>query len=138
MIYVLILSTIAIAVWALLLLGKEKELKTRSQLLDQYDASLSDARDRVEADQKTLDARYREIADMIGEKNAFTVEDSYTVTDSDLMKYCTDKAIRSHAQNKIALAIAHDIMRKVPPEEYVNEEGKTVLTYKFKIRNVLN
>ena len=47
--------------------------------------------------------------------------------------YATDKAIAANAKNRLAMTIAHDIVKKFEPEEGQTDEGRKKYTYKFKI-----
>jgi hypothetical protein len=58
---------------------------------------------------------------------------SYTVTDSDLLKFSTDRAIVSNAKRWIAGSVARDIVRRIEADESTNSEGRLVLSYRLKI-----
>lgn len=110
-------------VWWCMLFGREGYLNERELALDEHEVSLDEREKRNKEEFLTL-------ASM---EDAEVVHSSYTVTESDMMKYTTDAKVLSIAKNRIAHNIAYDIMHKVTPT--VDEvDGKMKISYKFKIK----
>lgn len=109
--------------WWCMLFGKESLLNERELALDKQEVSLDEREKQNKEDFLTLSSM----------EDAEVVHSSYTVTESDMMKYTTDAKVLSIAKNRIAHNIAYDIMHKVAPT--VDEvDGKMRVSYKFKIK----
>lgn len=109
--------------WWCMLFGKESLLNERELALDKQEVSLDEREKQNKEDFLTLSSM----------EDAEVVHSSYTVTDSDMMKYTTDAKVLSIAKNRIAHNIAYDIMHKCVPT--VDEvDGKMRVSYKFKIK----
>lgn len=121
----ILIAAIAIfeVVWWCMLFGREGYLNERELALDKQEVSL-DEREKRNKDE------FLALASM---QDAEVVHSSYTVTESDMIKYTTDAKVLSIAKNRIAHNIAYDIMHKVAPT--VDEvDGKMRVSYKFKIK----
>lgn len=109
--------------WWCMLFGKESLLNERELALDKQEVSLDEREKQNKEDFLTLSSM----------EDAEVVHSSYTVTDSDMMKYTTDAKVLSIAKNRIAHNIAYDIMHKCVPT--VDEvDGRMRVSYKFKIK----
>ena len=110
-------------IWWCMLFGREGYLNERELALDEHEVSLDEREERNKEE-------FLALASM---EDAEVVHSSYTVTESDMMKYTTDAKVLSVAKNRIAHNIAYDIMHKVAPT--VDEvDGKMRVSYKFKIK----
>ena len=107
---VLVVAAIAAVLWAL---ARQSSLDEREAELDKYSLHLDERANLLAASEQAADR-------MTDELRAE-------------MKYATDKAIKANAKNRLAMTIAHDIVRKFEPEEGQTDEGRKKYTYKFKI-----
>ena len=125
------ICTFSLLVWVL---WKMTELDERQEELDKYSVHLDERANRIAADEGTL--RNLSIAFKL-EMDAFHNRDiytaSYTETDSDVMRYTTDRASAANAKNRIAMTIAHDIVKEFNAKEDLTEDGRKRFTYRFKI-----
>ena len=112
-------TLIVIALAAIAVLGnvwnavKKDELDEQKEFLDKLEVSLNEWANKL--------AMWEE---QLSEKNAgYKVIDAvYTVTESDLMKYSSDRAIKKNACDRLSRTIAEDILRNFPPHEWYDEE----------------
>ena len=113
---------------------REKELEKNKEELDKYAALLDETRKGLTEDLEDVTSK---LATLKLEKAAFKDADmfavSYAVTDSDRLRYNTERAIISNAKNRMAMTIAHDIVKKYSPKEARTEQGEILLAYHFKI-----
>lgn len=121
---ILILIVVAIQTYATIENFKWSSRLAEKELdLDKQEVSLDEREKRNKED-------FLALASMEDEQE---VHASYTVTESDLLKYTTEAKILSIAKNKIAHTLAYDIMHKYVPS--VDEvDGKMRVSYKFKIK----
>lgn len=63
---------------------------------------------------------------------------SYTVTDSDMIKYSTDELMEAHIEKHLLKTITYDALKDMDfePEVSVNVEGKKVYSYRFHFKQV--
>ena len=127
-----LVAAAALALWTIILKGKEDLLAKREVALDERDERLSNWENLLAGEQKTFDNRVKAIAPLFN-GSALEVSASYTVTESDEMKYNTDKAIFANAKNRLAMTIAHNIVKKFEPKESTNESGRRKFTYNLYI-----
>lgn len=127
----LVLAAIVLAVWALILKGKEDMLQKKEASLEDRNGRLSRENDMLIADREALRKKNWDMSQLFNSANEIFA--SYTVTDSDEMKYDTSsRAFIATVKNRIALTIVHDILRKYEP--IIDEvNGKTRYSYKFKV-----
>jgi len=128
---VLVVAAIAAVLWAL---ARQSSLDEREAELDKYSLHLDERANLLAASEQAADRMADELrAEHKRLAEADTYTSSYVVTLADEMKYATDKAIKANAKNRLAMTIAHDIVRKFEPEEGQTDEGRKKYTYKFKI-----
>ena len=130
---VIVLAAVALAVWTLILKARKENLDKLAVSLETTMEVLDNRQKALDADQKTLIDRYREVAPWVnGEARLFTV--TYTVTESDLVKYNSDQAIRNIAKNRMGITLANDLVREFPnPTERLGDDGRKVFEYRLKI-----
>ena len=130
---VFVLAAVALAVWTLILKARKEDLDKLAVSLDATMEVLDKRQKSIDADQKSLIERYKEIAPWVnGEARLFTV--TYTVTESDLVKYNSDQAIRNIAKNRMGITLANDLVREFPnPVEKLGDDGRKVFEYRLKI-----
>lgn len=120
---------IIVAAWEF---NRSEELDEREEELDKMSVHLDGRANRIAAEEQTLNSEWqllRMAKDAIDNADVFT--STYTVTDSDLIKFDDDKHILAYAKDKIAKAIAHDILKRYELCESKNEEGRKVLSMRF-------
>lgn len=123
--------TFALLVWVL---WKMTELDEQQDKLDKYSVYLDERANRIAADEGTLRnlfASFKREMDAFHNRDIYTA--SYTETDSDVMRYTTDRASAANAKNRIAMTIAHDIVKEFHAKEDLTEDGRKRFTYRFKI-----
>jgi hypothetical protein len=114
-------------------LRRRQDILSKSEaILENKNADLVKQLDILEAERRTHEENvrsFREVAiDSYNEMSA-----SYAVSDSDVMKYKTDKAIANIAKNRIAHIIANDIIRKFEPTRETRD-GHDIYTYNLKVK----
>ena len=125
-----VLAVIGLAAWTLILRGRKELLDKREVALDAREEVIDNHQKALDADRKTLIERYREIAPWVnGEAYLFAVR--YTVTDSDILKYNSDQAIRNIAKNRMGIVIANDLVKKFPNPKELFEDGRRVFEYRI-------
>ena len=91
----------------------------------------------LEADRRTtqtMQEEYRkEIVRLRLKETPVEITAEYVVTESDEMKYNTEKAIYANAKNRLAMTIAHDIVKNFEPEESTTESGRKKFAYNLHI-----
>jgi hypothetical protein len=113
------------------------KLNERSMALDQREARIEDKEEWLQASilaQRELEAQTRALyveQKAIDEQE--TYQSSYVITESDMIKYTTDKAVYANAKNRIAMNIANDIVRKFEPSVERAPGGRLKYVYKFKV-----
>ncbi len=138
----IVLGTIVLAIWAVALIGKQSALNKKDTLLTMREETLETAKKSLEADQKAFEkafeARYsfaiksaERVERMLSEME--TVDCSYTVTESDELKYSGETAIRNVARNRLAHNIAFDIIKKFPEPKVEIVDGRKKYSYRFKV-----
>jgi hypothetical protein len=115
----------------------DKKLKKKATALDMREIRIKEREDILEADRKTLqnvrEQYLQELARLKRLDPPTEITAGYVVTESDEMKYNTEKAIYANAKNRLAMTIAHDIVKKFEPEESTTESGRRKFTYKLYI-----
>lgn len=125
------ICTFSLLVWVL---WKMTELDERQEELDKYSVHLDERANRIAADEGTLrdlSIAFKREMDEFHNRDIYTA--SYTETDSDVMRYTTDRASAANAKNRIAMTIAHDIVKEFNAKEDLTEDGRKRFTYRFKI-----
>lgn len=125
------ICTFSLLVWVL---WKMTELDERQEELDKYSVHLDERANRIAADEGTLrdlSIAFKREMDAFHNRDIYTA--SYTETDSDVMRYTTDRASAANAKNRIAMTIAHDIVKEFNAKEDLTEDGRKRFTYRFKI-----
>lgn len=115
-------------------LYRADELDERQEELDKYSVHLDERANRIAADGGTirnLSIALKREMDAFHNRDIYTA--SYTETDSDVMRYTTDRASAANAKNRIAMTIAHDIVKEFNVKEDLTEDGRKRFTYRFKI-----
>ena len=132
----IVLGTIVLAIWAVALIGKQSALNKKDALLTMREETLETAKKSLEADQKAFEARYSSAAERVERmlSGMETVDCSYTVTESDELKYSGETAIRNVARNRLAHNIAFDIIKKFPEPKVEIVDGRTKYSYRFVVR----
>ena len=114
--------------------GKLNEHATR---LHMRENRIEEREAALEADRRTLqtlkEEHRNEIVRLRLKESPTEVTAGYVITESDEMKYNTEKAIYANAKNRLAMTIAHDIVKNFEPEESTTESGKRKFTYKLYI-----
>ena len=109
--------------------GKLNEHATR---LHMRENRIEEREAALEADRRTLqtlkEEHRNEIVRLRLKESPTEVTAGYVITESDEMKYNTEKAIYANAKT-----IAHDIVKNFEPEESTTESGKRKFTYKLYI-----
>lgn len=106
--------------WWCMLFGKESLLNERELALDKQEVSLDEREKQNKEDFITLVEAKTEMIE---------IHSSYVVSESDMMKHNTEKAIYNEARKRVAYNIALDIMHEFNP----TWDGKK-MEYKFKIK----
>lgn len=113
---------------------KRDELEELEEDLDKYSIHLDERSNKLAAEENSLRTLMKSFS---REYNEFHSKDvysaSYTITDSDVMKYTTEGAMLSNAKRHIAKTIADDIIKQFEVEETMTDDGRKRFTYKFKI-----
>ena len=137
----IVLGTLVLTIWTVALIGKQSALKKKETALDMREESIEKARESLEADQKFTETRWRDAVQMEKQlkqmacfTDAQTVDCSYTVTESDELKYSGETAIRNVARNRLAHNIAFDIIKKFPEPKVETVDGRTKYSYRFMVR----
>ena len=128
----IVLAAVALAIWTLILKGKQDYLNRFSVRLQEKDAKLTEHLNLLTAERKTLEENYREIAPWLN-GTAVKMESSYVVTEADEMKYNTDHAIMSAARKRLASTIAGDIIKQFPEPAVDTKEGRKIFSYRLKV-----
>jgi len=124
----------ALAIAALILDGSIScKLKKRKMALDQREIRIKEREAILEADRKTLQSvREEYLKELVRLRKLdppAEITAGYVVTESDEMKFNTEKAILANAKNRLAMNIGHDIIRRFEPEESTTESGRRKFTY---------
>jgi len=129
----LVLVAVGLAVWTLILKARKENLDKLAVSLEATMEVLDNRQKSIDADQKSLIERYREVAPWVnGEAKVFAVR--YLVTESDLVKYTSDQAIRNIAKNRMGIVLANDLVREFPnPAERLDEDGRKFFEYRLKV-----
>lgn len=125
------ICTFALLVWVL---WKMALLDEREERLDKFSVYLDERANRIAADEgdlRNLSIAFKREMDAFHNRDIYTA--SYTETDSDVMRYTTDRASAANAKNRIAMTIAHDIVKEFNVKEDLTEDGRKRFTYRFKI-----
>lgn len=125
------ICTFALLVWVL---WKMALLDEKEERLDKFSVYLDERANRIAADEGTLrnlSLAFKREMDAFHNRDIYTA--SYTETDSDAMRYTTDRASAANAKNRIAMTIAHDIVKEFHVKEDLTEDGRKRFTYRFKI-----
>ena len=130
---VAIVSVLAVF-WNIRHNNRSDELDEREKELDELSLSLNERRNEVAACELQAERWYysiKEEKDKID--NAKTHTASYVVTKSDEIKYDSEKAIIANAKNKMALTIAHDILKEIDIDVSTTEYGRKKYKCAFKV-----
>lgn len=114
--------------------SRADELDERQKELDKYSVHLDERSNKLAAEENSLRDLSRSFKlemDAFHNRDIYTA--SYTETDSDVMRYTTDRASAANAKNRIAMTIAHDIVKEFNVKEDLTEDGRKRFTYRFKI-----
>jgi len=132
--YLLAVIAVVVIIGIAWVISRSEALDEQQMELDKMSVHLDGRANRIAADEQTLQSEWqslREAKAAIDNADVFSL--SYTVTDSDIIKYDDDEHIVSHAKDKIAKAIAHDILKRYDLRESTNGEGRKVLSMKLHI-----
>lgn len=128
---VYVLIAVVLAIWSLILRGRNDHINARERIVGQRECNCERRAELLDAADNELEMRYGNatawIADSV-EMNA-----SYVVTESDELKYTSEQAIRNVARNRIAHNIAFDIIHRFEPKEEKTEFGKTKFSYCLRV-----
>ena len=128
---IFVLGVLVLLAWVIY---KMSELDERQEELDKYSVYLDERANRIATDEGTLrdlSIAFKREMDAFHNRDIYTA--SYTETDSDVMRYTTDRASAANAKNRIAMTIAHDIVKEFNAKEDLTEDGRKRFTYRFKI-----
>jgi len=114
-----VLVAVVLAVWSLILNAKCEMLRKQKRTLDGYD---------VLVHEKVCELN-RQIERYDG---AVDINASYTVTESDELKYTAEKYVRKVAIQSISKTIASDIVRSIAPTVDV-VDGHRRYSYRLKV-----
>lgn len=128
---IVIILDIVVIVGALYNHYRSESLDEREEELDKYSVHLDERANELAKWERELNGPLLVVRPKTMEDQCISA--SYCISDSDLMKYSTDRAVRANAKNRIAMAIAHDIVKNLEPNEEIAENGNAKLTYKLKI-----
>ena len=130
-----LIIAVALTVWSLILKGRERYLTTRDKLVSQREANCERRAEILATAEDAFDEKVRRIKDYTPplRKRVKYLAARYIVTDSDLLKYNSDTAIRNVARNRIAHVIANDLVRKFPDPIESGEGAKKTYEYRFKV-----
>lgn len=126
---IFVICVFALLAWVIL---KMVELDERQVELDKYSVHLDERANKLALWEKTMIPPKKVVYQDVSE-DGILFSATYCISESDTMMYTTDKAVRSNAENKIALTIAHDIVKKIPPHEETTDDGYTKLSYRFNV-----
>ena len=125
----LLIGAAALAVWATFLVFKDRSLDKKAVALDQWYIGHLEEKKKLE---NIIEVLGREVDSLEGSK---VIDDHYTVTESDEMRYSSDQAIINVAKNRVAHVIAFDIMKNFEPViDEVN--GRKRIGYKLRVTEV--
>lgn len=126
-----VLAAIVLAVWALILKGKEDILARKEVALDHKCDKLTQENDLLVEANENLEASVVELTHKLD--NAVEITASYTVTESDELKYSTEEAVQRATIKSMRFAIANDISSKFEPSVERVQGGRLKYVYKFKV-----
>lgn len=125
--YLLALIAILVILAIAWVVNRSEALDERKEELDKYSAHLDERDNRIARDELELSHNRLEEVPLSAR---------YVVTESDIIKYTTDKSFMNAVIGRVALTLSNDIARRFKPEEQTNERGMKVLVYRFKVRQV--
>ena len=127
MLLLIIIVAIAVVVIFPLLLIKDKELKEARNELHSYKAVAEQA-----------EALYDDLREKVARDSADEriIHAEYCTSDSDLIKYKTEKAMENAINSRLALLIGNDIQKWIAPSVLPLENGNKKYSYVFKVRRV--
>lgn len=124
----------ALFIWWLILKGKQDFIKSRERIVSIRECNCDRRAEILETAENEFDKRYGNIRPAQEESAEVQfLAAKYVVTDSDLLKYNSDTAIRNVARNRIAHVIANDLVRKFPDPIESIEGTKKTYEYRFKV-----
>ena len=131
---VAIVVIIAIA-WVV---GRSEALDEWEKDLEKYSSHLDERDNRIAADEQSLLNGWRALRDAKEsiDKESAVFTSTYTVTDSDLLRFETDEEIIINARKRMAQNIAVNIERHIANNvlpEMENIQGKTRYTCRVKV-----
>jgi len=132
--YILAIIAIVVIIGIAWVINRSEALDEEREELDKYSVHLDGRANRIAVEEQTIIGEWqslRNAKEAIDKADTFT--SSYTVTDSDLIKFDNDKEITAHARDKISKAIAQDILKRYEVKESTNDDGRRVLSMKFRI-----
>ena len=85
-----------------------------------------------------LEARYDDLRERVARDSADEriIHAEYCTSDSDLIKYKTEKAMENAINSRLALLIGNDIQKWIAPSVLPLENGNKKYSYVFKVRRV--
>lgn len=113
--------------------NRAEALDEREDELKEQASYLNGKANRLAREEQELQGEWLALKNAKESRDQAVFVASYTVTESDQLKFSTDRAIASNAKRWIAGGIARDIVRRFDADETINAEGKTVLSYRFRI-----
>ena len=127
MLLLIIIVAIAVVVLFPLLLVKDKELKEARKELHSYKAVAEQA-----------EALYDDLREKVARDSADEriIHAEYCTSDSDLIKYKTEKAMENAINSRLALLIGNDIQKFIAPSVLPLENGNKKYSYVFKVRRI--
>lgn len=128
-IYVVV--TIANAIWSLIIEGKEKDVKAREKIVSQRECNCDRRAEIIDSAERMIDERFSEAHRWADDAVMFSA--SYTVTDSDEIKYSNEEDVLDAAKDRIAHNIALDIVHRFVPKEEKTQFGRTKFSYHFRV-----
>lgn len=127
----LVLAAVVLVVWALILKGKEDILARKEVAMEERCDKLLNQINLVNGDNDELVSKLTELTHKLD--NAVEITASYTVTESDELKYSSEEFVRKAAVKSMRFAIANDISSKFEPSVERVQGGRLKYVYKFKV-----
>lgn len=126
-----VLAAVVLAVWALILKGKEDMLSKKEVAMEERCDKLLNQINLVNGDNDELASKLAVLSHKLD--NAVEITASYTVTESDELKYSTEEAVKRAAIKSMRFAIANDISNKFDPALEQAADGRRRYVYRFKV-----
>ncbi len=120
-----IIATVVALVLLVAFLGQNEQIKELKQEASTY---------KIVAEH--TDRLYRDLKNAVSESASRErlIHAEYCTSDSDMIKYKTEKLMESAITSKLAMLVGHDIQKWIAPRVTELEGGKKKYSFVFKIR----